>query len=76
MQPLVVFIDPSAEIEFEDEPPLPVLYADTKKSPNLKDFMRDKKRELDKTAGDAKARNASLMPLTDEQIETFEAATT
>lgn len=76
VQPLVVFIDPSAEIEFADEPSLPVLYADTKKSPNLKDFMRDKKRELDKTVGDAKARNASLMPLTDAQIETFEDATT
>ncbi len=76
VKPLVVFVDPAAEIDFEDEPELPVLYADTKKTPNLKDFMRDAKRELDKTAGDAKSKNASLMPLTDEQIEAFEAATT
>ena len=76
VQPLVVFVDPAAEIDFEDEPELPVLYADSKKSPNLKDFMRDAKRELDQAAGDAKARNASLMPLTDEQIDAFEAATT
>ena len=76
VQPLVVFIDPAAEIEFEDEPSLPVLYADTKKSPNLKDFLRDKKREMDEAAGDSKTRNANLMPLTDEQIEAFEAATT
>ena len=76
VQPLVVFIDPAADIDFEDQPDLPVLYADSKKSPNLKDFMRDRKRELDQLAGDSKARNASLMPLTDEQIDAFEAATT
>ncbi len=76
VQPLVVFIDPAADIEFEDEPALPVLYAEPKKSPNLKDYMRDRKRELDKSAGESKSSNASLMPLTDEQIEAFEAATT
>ena len=73
VQALVVFIDPSAIVEFEDEPELPVLYADPKKSPNLKDFMRDAKRKM-ADGGDG-AKNASLMPLTDEQIEAFEEAT-
>ena len=70
---LVVFTDPSANVEFEDTPELAVLFADTKKSPNLKDFMRDAKRQLADTGGDGK--NASLMPLSDEQIEAFEEAT-
>ncbi len=73
VQPLVVFVDPSAEIDFEDQPGIPVLFADTKKSPNLKDYMRDTKRKLAAEASDAK--NASLMPLSDEQIAAFEGAT-
>ena len=68
---LIVFVDPSAEVEFESQPEVPVLYADPKRGPNLKDFMRDAKRQL--AAGDAK--NASLMPLSDEEIEAFEEAT-
>ncbi len=75
VQPLVVFYDPAASIDFEDEPPIPVLYADPKKSPNLKDFMREAKRQLDATTGDAKTKNASLMPLSDAQIAAFEEAT-
>lgn len=73
VQALVVFVDPSAEVEFESEPDLPVLYADPKRSPNLKIFMRDAKRQL--SDGEEKTKNASLMPLTDEQIAAFEAAT-
>lgn len=73
VQPLVVFVDPSVEIEFEDQPEVPVLYADTKKSPNLKDYMRDAKRRIAAEASETK--NASLMPLSDEQMEAFEAAT-
>ena len=73
VQPLVVFIDPAAHINFDDEPDIPVLYADPKKSPNLKDFMRDAKRQMSTEGGDAK--NASLMPLDDDQIEAFEKAT-
>ena len=70
---LIVFVDPSASIDFESEPETPVLYADPKLPPNLKDFMRDAKRELSSAGADAK--NASLMPLSDEQIEAFEKAT-
>ncbi len=73
VQALVVFVDPSAKINFEDELDTPVLFADTSLSPNLKDFMRDAKRRLADEAGAAK--NASLMPLSDEQIEAFEKAT-
>ena len=71
-QPLVVFVDPSAQLHFEDEPSLPVLHADTKKTPNLKDFMRDAKRRLDAEAGES----GGLMPLDKDQIKAFEAATT
>ncbi len=73
VQALVVFVDPSAKINFDDELDTPVLFADTSLSPNLKDFMRDAKRRLADEAGAAK--NASLMPLSDEQIEAFEKAT-
>lgn len=75
VQSLVVFVDPASEVFFESEPETPVLYADPKKSPNLKEFMRDAKRQLDETVGDARKKNASLMPLTDAQIEAFEEAT-
>ena len=73
VQSLIVFVDPSVDVEFESKPTVPVLYADPKRSPNLKEFMRDAKRQISDAAGDAK--NASLMPLSDEQIEAFEAAT-
>ena len=73
VQSLIVFVDPSADVEFQSEPELPVLYADPKRSPNLKLFMRDAKRLL--AADQADAKNASLMPLSDEQIAAFEAAT-
>ncbi len=73
VQALLVFVDPSVKINFEDEVDTPVLFADTRLSPNMKDFMRDAKRQLSEAAGSAK--NASLMPLTDEQIEAFEKAT-
>lgn len=75
VQPLVVFVDPSSMVYFESEPETPVLYADPKKSPNLKDFMRDAKRRMADTTGESKTKNASLMPLSDEQIEAFEEAT-
>lgn len=40
VQPLVVFVDPRAEIEI-GAVTIPVLYADPKKKPNLKDYMKD-----------------------------------
>ncbi len=73
VQPLVVFVDPSAKLNFEDELELPVLYADPKKKPNMKDYLRDIKRQI--ADDDGSAKNVSLMPLTDDQIAAFEEAT-
>ena len=73
VQPLLVFVDPKAELHLEEGGGCPVLYAEPRRSPNLKDFMRDRKREL--TANEAGAKNANLMPLTDDQIDAFEKAT-
>jgi len=39
IQPLVVFTDPRAEVTIED-PELPVLFADPKREPNLKSYIR------------------------------------
>jgi hypothetical protein len=44
VQPLVVFIHPHAEFE-ADEPAIPVLYADSKKKPSLRNYLRDVKYE-------------------------------
>ena len=71
VQPLIVFVNPTAQLDLEDKLEAPVLFADPKQKPNLKDYLRDAKRELD----DAKRKNASLMPLSDAQIEAFEQAT-
>ncbi len=73
VRPLVVFVDPKAELRIEDKLKTPVLFADPKRDPNLKDFMRDMKRQIGDEDGNEK--NASLMPLTDEQIKAFEEAT-
>lgn len=40
VQPLVIFVDPRARFELHD-PSVPVLHADDKIEPNLKDYMRD-----------------------------------
>ena len=42
VQPLVVFINSAASFEAE-EPLFPVLYADSKKKPSLKNYLRDQK---------------------------------
>jgi hypothetical protein len=54
VQPLVVFIHPAASFEAE-EPLFPVLYADSKKKPSLKNYLRDQK-----TAGRATLSEADL----------------
>jgi hypothetical protein len=38
--PVVVFLDPRAEVTIE-EPTIPVVYADSKREPNLRDFLRE-----------------------------------
>ncbi|GAB4510207.1 MAG: hypothetical protein OHK0046_06560 [Anaerolineae bacterium] len=44
IQPLIVFVDPRAEVEI-GEVSVPVLYVDSKKKPNLKDYLRDYRQE-------------------------------
>jgi hypothetical protein len=69
VQPLIVFIDPKAEFDTEDTA-VPVLYADTKQKPNLKDYMRDLNRQAE-----AEGRKRTELPLTQQQIDEFEAKT-
>lgn len=61
VKPLIVFYDPNVRLTINN-PKVPVLFADTKRKPNLKDYLRDV----------AKEGRFALMPA---QIETFEAAT-
>lgn len=69
VQPIIVFVHPRAKLTIEN-PTVPVVYADNKNKPNLKDLMRDL--YLKKT-GDVQSKSA--LPLTDEQIASFEKAT-
>ncbi len=48
VQPLVVLIAPNASFEAED-PVFPVLYADPKKKPSLRGYLRDRSAEAHKT---------------------------
>lgn len=61
VKPIIVLTDPRADANVEDSP-VPVLYTDEKRKPNLKDYMRQQSSE-------------SGLPLTDEQLEAFEEAT-
>ncbi len=58
VQPLIVFVDPRAEVEMIN-PSVPVLYPDIKRTPNLKAYLRDV----------GKASQVSLSP---QQIQEFE----
>lgn len=69
VQPIIVFVHPRVKLTIEN-PTIPVVYGDAKNKPNLKDLMRDL--YLKKT-GDAQTKAA--LPLTDEQIASFEKAT-
>ena len=69
VQPLIVFVDPKADLEVEGSS-VPILYADTKQKPNLKDYMRDINRDAE-----AAGRKRTELPLTQEQIDEFEAKT-
>jgi hypothetical protein len=40
VQPLVIFVDPRAQVEAVN-PAVPVLYADERKQPNLRDYLRE-----------------------------------
>lgn len=82
VKPLVVFVDPRVKLEIEN-PLVPVVHAEDKLKPNLKDFMRSIKGDAapeqpvkkgQKGQGAIKKKELP-MPLTQEQIEAFEAAT-
>jgi hypothetical protein len=84
VKPLVVFVDPRARFELHD-PSVPVLHADDKIEPNLKDYMRDLSQQqkprieeqTGKKKGKSKTEPASVIPA--DQIEeiarAFEEAT-
>jgi hypothetical protein len=67
VKPLIVFIDPSVELEI-GETSVPILYSNNKRKPNLRDFMRERNRELSEE-------QRGQLPLTDKQIATFEEQT-
>jgi hypothetical protein len=70
VQPVIVFLDPRAEVEITAETPVPILYADDKREPNLTELLRDMNR-TQKSGNQQRV----ILPLTDEQIEQFERAT-
>lgn len=61
VHPLVVFVDPRAEV-VAIKPSVPVVFPSGKRAPLLKDVLKDYSKDKN-------------MPLTPEQIEAFEAAT-
>lgn len=61
VKPLIVFVDPRARFTLH-EPLVPVVYANPKMEPSLKDYLRDLPRE-------------GITALTQDQIRDFEAAT-
>jgi hypothetical protein len=44
VKPMVIFVDPRAQVEMLN-PNIPVLYTDSKRTPNLTDYMRDLARQ-------------------------------
>ena len=44
VQPLIIFVDPRAQVEVVN-PTVPVLYADSQREPNLRDYLRDQARQ-------------------------------
>ncbi len=84
VKPLVVFVDPRARFELHD-PAVPVLHADDKIEPNLKDYMRDlgqqQKQKVEEQSGKKKGKpkveSSFVIPADqiDEIARAFEEAT-
>lgn len=71
VKPLIIFVSDDVEIEMDmDNPSIDILYTNDKKSPNLSEYMRELNRQLKENL-----QEKSVLPLSDEQIEAFEAAT-
>lgn len=67
--PVIVFTDTKADITIEDSD-VPIVYADEKETPNLTDYLRSINQDKQN-----KKNERARLPLTDEQIEAFEAKT-
>lgn len=73
VQPLVVFTSPKAELVIED-PALPVLYADNKRKPSLRQYLRDRDRDQQPTLTeeDLDALDRMYGLVTRQELESFE----
>ena len=69
VKPLVIFVSDDVEIEIT-EPEIDVLYTNEKQVPNLSEYMRELNRQQKEHM-----QQKVVLPLTDEQIATFEATT-
>lgn len=79
VNPMVLFVDPRVTLDVVD-PVVPVVHTDSKTILTLKDYLRQIKGDGDEEEasgkkGQKKKKSASTFPLTDEQIDAFEAAT-
>lgn len=83
VKPLIIFVDPRARLDIHD-PLVPILYADDKSEPNLKDYLRDLRGDAPPETPEKgkkgqpkkkKDNTSAVFPLTNDQIDAFEAAT-
>jgi hypothetical protein len=67
VQPLIIFVDPRATVE-SINPDVPVLYADERKEPNLRDYMRKLSEQQSVLAEELAAKNKKKpgKPATDD----------
>ena len=72
VKPLIVFVEPDVQLNIKSTS-IPVLYADPKREPSLKSYLRDLNRE--QSGDDASDKRRNELPLTDEQLEAFDKAT-
>lgn len=70
VKPLVVFISDEVELNIEETPSIDVLYTNEKKAPNLSEYMREINRQIKDNP-----QQKAVLPLTQEQIDAFEAKT-
>lgn len=59
VQPLILFVDPRARLQLED-PAVPVLFADNRLKPNLRDYLRDHMQAVQKLQDQDTRRSAKV----------------
>jgi hypothetical protein len=69
VKPLIVFINPKAEVTIVNSD-IPILFTDSKKKPNLKDYMRDVYAAMPGADG-----KKNVLPFSDETVASFERET-